>query len=40
MFSLQSTLEDFIKKMVDIHDQESLNQIYDEFWRVIITDTW
>ena len=31
----QSTLEDFITKMVDIHDQEGLNQIYDEFCQTL-----
>ena len=28
---VQSTLEDFIKKLIYIHDQEGLNQMYDEF---------
>ena len=35
---VQSTLENSIKKMVDIHDQESLNQIYDEFCQTLKTE--
>ena len=32
---VQSTLENSIKKMVDIHDQDGLNQIYDEFCQTL-----
>ena len=35
---VQSTLEDFIKKMFDIHDQEGLNQMYDEFCQTLKTE--
>jgi len=33
--SVQETLENFIDKMVDIHDQEGLNQMYNEFCQTL-----